>query len=298
MSFTIDFFAAANPMDHVEDARLFHFEHMDPRGRISQISAALYTLGITKQVALFFVAGVLTFLFFWSYASTLTAGAKGRVPGRWGNFVETVLIFLRDNITRPFLGEAGDKFLPMIATFFVYILVCNLLGLIPLLDFFGHGGNTATANIWITAGLALVAFVMYHALGVKEEFEHHHGEKGLNGYAPAFRAYIKNQFPHVPIFVLPLIIVIEIAAHVIRPCALAIRLYANMTAGHVMIASILGFTAVLTSWFSIGGWAISLISLVAVVALTFLELLVALIQAFVFTFLTTVFLSMAVHPEH
>ena len=98
--------------------------------------------------------------------------------------------------------------------------------------------------------------------------------------------------------ILPLIIVIEIASHIIRPCALAIRLCANMVAGHVMVAVLLGFTATLTAETLISGGLISIVSVAAVTALTFLELLVALIQAFVFTFLTTVFLSMAVHPEH
>ena len=102
----------------------------------------------------------------------------------------------------------------------------------------------------------------------------------------------------MPVFILPLIIVIELMAHVIRPCALAIRLGANMMAGHVMIAVILGFTASLTMDFLVGGAVISLISVTAVILLTFLELIVAIIQAFVFTFLTAVFLSMAVHPEH
>ena len=126
--------------------------------------------------------------------------------------------------------------------------------------------------------------MLYHGLGIKEQGN--------------IFTYIKNLFPHVPLVILPLIIVIEIAAHIIRPCALAIRLCANMVAGHVMVAVLLGFTATLTAESLVSGGLISIVSLAAVTALTFLELLVALIQAFVFTFLTTVFLSMAVHPEH
>ena len=153
-----------------------------------------------------------------------------------------------------------------------------------MLDWAGHGGNTATANHLITPALALCAFVLYHGLGIKEQGN--------------IFTYIKNLFPHVPVVILPLIIVIEIAAHIIRPCALAIRLCANMVAGHVMMAVLLGFTATFTMDSLVTGGVISLISLVAVTLLTFLELLVAVIQAFVFTFLTTVFLSMAVHPDH
>ena len=274
--------AAADPMEHIKDRPLFDGLLTDGSG-LDRISSALYELGITKQVALFFIAGILTVLFFWSYVRQIRR-APGSVPGRWGNLVETVLDTIRDQLILPFMGQSGMKFLPVLATFFVYILICNLIGLIPLLDYVGHGGNTATANYLITPALALCAFVLYHGLGIKEQGN--------------IFTYIKNLFPHVPVVLLPLIIVIEIAAHIIRPCALAIRLCANMVAGHVMIAVLLGFTATFTTDFLIGGGLISLISVIAVTLLTFLELLVAVIQAFVFTFLTTVFLSMAVHPYH
>ncbi len=274
--------AASNPMDHISDARLF--DGLVSEGSwLYEFSDHLYGLGITKQVALFFIAGILTVLFFWSYVRQIKRDPDA-VPGRWGNFVETIIDTLRNQLVLPFMGESGMKFLPILATFFVYILICNLIGLIPLLDLVGHGGNTATANYLITPALALCAFVLYHGLGIKEQGN--------------IFTYIKNLFPHVPVVILPLIIVIEIAAHIIRPCALAIRLCANMVAGHVMVAVLLGFTATLTMDSLLSGGVISIISVVAVTLLTFLELLVALIQAFVFTFLTTVFLSMAVHPEH
>ena len=274
--------AASNPMDHISDARLF--DGLVSKGTwLYDISGHLYGLGITKQVALLFIAGLLTVLFVWSCVRQIKR-APDAVPGRWGNFVETILDTLRDQLVLPFMGESGLKFLPILATFFVYILICNLIGLIPMLDWAGHGGNTSTANPYITVALAVCAFVLYHGLGLREQGN--------------IFTYIKNLFPHVPVVILPLIIVIEIAAHIIRPCALAIRLCANMVAGHVMVAVLLGFTATLTAETLISGGLISIVSVAAVTALTFLELLVALIQAFVFTFLTTVFLSMAVHPEH
>ena len=274
--------AASNPMDHISDAKLF--DGLVSKGSwLYGVSEHLYGLGITKQVALFFLAGLLTVLFFWSYVRQIKRDPDA-VPGRWGNFVETILDTLRDQLVLPFMGESGLKFLPILATFFVYILICNLIGLIPMLDWAGHGGNTSTANPYITVALAVCAFLLYHGLGLREQGN--------------IFTYIKNLFPHVPVVILPLIIVIEIAAHIIRPCALAIRLCANMVAGHVMVAVLLGFTATLTAETLISGGLISIVSVAAVTALTFLELLVALIQAFVFTFLTTVFLSMAVHPEH
>ncbi len=280
MPFSLDFLAAADPMSHVLDDRL-GAGLFDEGGWADKVSDSLWTLGITKQSVLFVVAGVLTVVFFWLYSKD---AGRSRVPSRWGNFVETLLEFLRDNVTRPFMGTDGDRFLPLIATFFVYILICNLIGLIPFLDLIGHGGNTSPANYLITPALAICSFCIYHYLGIREQ--------------GGVWTYTKNLFPHVPIFILPIIVVIELVAHVIRPCALAIRLCANMTAGHIMMAVLIGFTTVFTKDFLIGGAAISLVSVIAVTLLTFLELLVAVIQAFVFTFLTTVFLSMAVHPEH
>jgi F-type H+-transporting ATPase subunit a len=262
--------ASQNPLEHVVDGKLAF-----------DSSGALWKIGLTKQSFIFMLGGLLTLLFFWSYARK---AGKEKVPSRWGNFVEWVVVFVRDQMTRPFMGHHGDKYVPLLASFFVYIAICNLLGLVPFLDFLGHGGNTATGNLYITAGLALCAFATYHLLGIREQ--------------GSFWTYLKNLFPHVPIFVLPIIFVVELMAHTVRPCALAIRLFANMLAGHTMIAAILGFTVVLTKSFLVGGAALSLICFLGITALSFLELLVAVIQAFVFTFLTTVFLAGAVHPEH
>ncbi len=262
------FLLAADPLGHVVDYPLFEID-------------ALWSIGLTKQVFMFLLAGVLTILFFWGYAKN---AGKEKVPSRYGNFVESLLLFIRDQMTRPFMGEHGDKFVPVLTTFFTYILFCNLLGMIPLFDYMGHGGNTATGNLCINAGLAACAFAFYHFQGIKEQ--------------GGFVTYAKNLFPHVPLFVLPIIVVVELVAHIVRPCALAIRLFANMLAGHIMLAILLGFTAVFTKDFIVGGGLIAIVSTLAVTALSFLELLVAMIQAFVFTFLTTVFLAGAVHPEH
>ena len=264
-----------NPLEHVQDG------HLNLGAGLEETSHFLFRIGITKQSVMFMIAGLVTLLFFWSYARR---AGKGGVPGRWGNFVESVIIFIRDQMTRPFMGEHGDRYVPVITSFFVFILMCNLLGLVPFFDYLGHGGNTATSNIFITAALALCALVFYHWAGIREQ-----------GSA---RTYIKNLFPHVPAFVLPIIVVVEILAHIVRPFALAVRLFANMFAGHTMIAVLLGFTALFTHDFAVAGGAISFTCFLAVTALTFLELLVAVIQAFVFCFLTTVFLAGAVHPEH
>jgi F-type H+-transporting ATPase subunit a len=262
--------AQSDPLAHVLDGRLFFDE-----------SGALWRIGITKQTFMFFLAGILTLLFFGSYSRQ---AGKTRIPSRWGNFVEFIVSFVRDQMTRPFMGRHGDKYVPLIVSFFVFIATANLLGLVPFFDFLGSGGNTATGNLGITGALAICSFVCYHAMGIREQ--------------GGIVTYFKNLFPPVPIFVLPIIIVVELAAHVIKPCALAIRLFANMLAGHTLVAAILGFTYAFTKDFFVPGALISVASVLGITVLTFLELLVALIQAFVFCFLTTVFLSIAVHPEH
>ena len=258
-----------DPMGHVIDG------HLNFGGDF------LYNIGLSKMAFMFLLSALLTFLFFWSYGRSAT-GKK--VPGRWGAFVETIILFVRDQMTRPFMGEHGDKFVPFITIVFVFIATCNILGLVPVFEFLGHGGNTATGNPFATVALAICAFSYYHWQGIREQ----------GGVA----TYVKNLFPHVPLFVLPVIIVVELAAHVVRPCALAIRLCANMFAGHAMVAVILGFTNLLASGVDFTGIMVTGACFLGVTALTFLELLVALIQAFVFAFLTTVFLSGAVHPEH
>lgn len=279
--------AAVDPMGHVKDEPIAAFGQGDYAWQVSfgeslhDLSQTLMHYGIGKHIFMFALSGLLTLLLFWVYSRQ---ARKSLVPGRFGNLMESLMLFLRDQISRPFMGEAGDRYLPFVWGFFFFILINNLLGLIPLFDYIGHGGNTATANIGVTAALAAWSFLLYHTLGIREQ--------------GGFGVYFKNLFPHVPVFVMPVIIPIEIIAHIVRPCALAIRLCANMVAGHTLMAVILGFTTQAVALGFIGWAPISLVSCLTVVVLTFLELLIAFIQAFVFTFLSTVFLSMAVHPEH
>jgi F-type H+-transporting ATPase subunit a len=282
------YLAAANPLDHVVDQPIFHFGAEDYgwqvwlHHHVGEFFHHLYEdFGIGKHVLMFVLAAAVTLLLFWVRARQARTET---VPGRFGNMMEAVMLFLRDQVVRPFLGPDGDRFLPFTWTFFFFILMNNLLGLVPFFDYIGHGGNTATANIALTGALALCSFTLYHAIGIREQG---------NPWK-----YVKNLFPHVPLFVLPLMVFIEIIAHIIRPFALAVRLCANMVAGHTMVAAILLFIQLSSKLVFIGWAGISLVSCLTVLALTFLEILVAFIQAFVFTFLSTVFLSLAVHPEH
>jgi len=219
----------------------------------------------------------------------IAARAKGIVPTGFRNLIEAVLQFLREDMARPVLGKRTDTFIPFIWTMFFLILTSNLLGMIPLGAFAApidvhlkHIGGTATGNISITAGLAICAFLVIHISGLAIQGPKAYGETFLG---------------HAPVWLAPLMIPLEVVGALIKPFALAIRLFANMIAGHVVIAVLLGF--VVTGLAVVGpglGLTIAIPSALGVVFINLLELLVAFLQAYIFTFLTTLFIGMAI--EH
>jgi F-type H+-transporting ATPase subunit a len=220
---------------------------------------------------------------------------------RWAHLVEVLAVYLRDEVVQPMLGDRTRKMMPFLWTVFFFILVNNILGLIPLLDIQHlvfkdmeeHGtafvGGTATQNIWVTGCLALIAGIVFNFAAI--------GRLGIGGY-------LKHMTGGAPFPISILLFVIEfIGQIVIKPVALAIRLFANMTAGHILLAVLFSFVAgalASVSKLTYGGaGAISLISIAGAIGITFLELFVAVLQAFVFMFLTTVFISlMDHHDEH
>ena len=215
---------------------------------------------------------------------------------RFAHTVEVICGYLRENTVRPLLHERTNMYMPFLWTIFFFILINNLLGLIPLLDagnllnpemaaeHRAFIGGTATQSIYITAALSLMAGLMINFAGLKE--------LGVAGY-------LKHLTAEAPIFVWPIIIPIEILGTFIKPIALSIRLFANMTAGHILVAVLLGFAADGFANFDLIGLPVGIVSSVAVIAIYFLELFVAFLQAFVFMFLTTVFISLlAHHGEH
>jgi len=185
---------------------------------------------------------------------------------------ESIYLFIRDEIAEPNLGSKyGKKLTPFLATIFIFILTCNLMGIIPLF-------STATGDLSVTASLAIITFVMIQGLGIKEH--------GLLGY-------FKSLIPHgVPSYLVPIMIPIEIIGLFTKPFALAMRLFANMIAGHTVIFALLGLIIVLGSVF------VSPISIGFAVFINLLEILVALLQAYIFTILSALFIGMATVGEH
>jgi F-type H+-transporting ATPase subunit a len=222
-------------------------------------------LHITKHIWMMWIASALLIIFM-----NIAARQKGPVPRGLRNFVEPILLFIRDEVARPNLHDAADKYLPYLWSLFFFILFCNVLGLVP-------GGATATGNLSVTAALAVMSFFAIHAAGIRQ-----------NGFVH----YVQSIVPPVPWWLWPLLLVVEIVGLMAKPFALAVRLWANMSAGHIVILVLLGFIFLFKNFAIVG------VSVAGAAAIYLLELFVALLQAYVFTFLTAVFMGMAAHPHH
>ncbi len=193
---------------------------------------------------------------------------KTMVPSGLRNAFEVIVVFIRDEILRPNLHESADAFLPYFLTLFTCILFSNLLGLLPW-------GSSATGNVNVTAGLALCTLGLMVGMGIKQ-----------NGIGTFLRVFAP---PGVPMWLMPLMIVVEIASFMIRPFALTIRLFANMLAGHAVVAVLFGL--IVAPLFAIPSIAVA-------TGVTLLEILVALIQSYIFCMLTAVFMGLTMHPSH
>ena len=203
----------------------------------------------------------------------LGARRRGLAPaGKLGHIAEALVVFIRDEAVKPNLGEKETpRWLPFFLTLFTFLLTLNLIGLIP-------GFAAATSNINFTAALAILIFLIYNFSGI--------GRHGIGHY-------LANLVPKgIPIVVLPLVAVIEFLGLFTKAFALAIRLFANMTAGHVLILSLLGLIAMFKSYWVAPPF------LGFTLFIYLIEILVAFLQAYVFTLLSSLFVGMALNPEH
>jgi len=223
-------------------------------------------ISITKHVLMLWIAAAILILFL-----PLITRSKALVPKGPANFIEWIVVFLKESIFDNFLGEDAFKYAPYLLTVFFFILTCNLLGLVPM-------GSTATGNISVTAGLASLTFFFVQFYNIRK-----------NGFGGYIKSFIPSKLPFI---VVPIIFAVEIVGMLTKHFALAIRLFANMFAGHLVIFTILGliflFKNILISPFPILG----------IIFLSLLEILIALIQAYIFTILSGVFIGMAINPHH
>jgi F-type H+-transporting ATPase subunit a len=202
----------------------------------------------------------------------------GRIPRGIGAAVETLVVFIRDEVAEPNIGHGdGRKFTPLLASFFFFILVAALVGLLPF-------SATSTGNIAVTLALATISFMAQQWAGISKY--------GVVGH-------FKNLIPPgMPLLLLPIMIPVEILGMFTKPFALTVRLFANMLAGHMVITTLLLLIPLMgeLSWFA--GAAMAPISLMLAVFIMLLEVLVAFIQAYIFTLLTAIFIGMYAHPAH
>ena len=224
-------------------------------------------MSITKPVIFMWLTGFLLLLF-------LTTSFRGGrlLRNKFAHLLEVYILFIRDDVVYPILGEKdGRKMLPFFLTVFFFILGCNLIGLFP-------SSHTSTANINVTAGLAIIAFLTIQGMGIVK-----------NGFFKHFAGLLPSG---LPAFVIPIMIPVEIVGMFAKPFALCIRLFANMVAGHAVILAFFGLI------FMAKSYIIAPMPIAGVLFISILEIFVAHLQAFIFTILTTLFTSMTMHPSH
>lgn len=222
-------------------------------------------LNITKHIVMMWISSGLLLA-----TLPLLARSWPMVPSGSKNLLEVFVIFIRDQVVLPNTGEEGRPYLPYFLSLFFFILLTNLLGMIP-------GGATATGNISVTATLALCTFAMINIVGVRE-----HG----------FVQHMKNFVPHgLPVWLIPLMFPLELIGLVTKSFALCIRLFANMIAGHIVILAFLSLIFLFGSIFIVPA------SVGAAVGLSLLEIFVCFLQAYIFTLLSSIFVGASLHPH-
>jgi F-type H+-transporting ATPase subunit a len=231
----------------------------------------------TKHVVFMALAAALVFLTIWYGGRQVQRRHReGKAPSGFGAAVEAMVLFVRNDVAIANIGHGGEKFAPYILTLFFFILYCNLLGLLPW-------GATPTGNLAVTGALALTAFLTieisgFRALGPKGYLKTIvFVPPGITGLGAVAMAFIMTP--------------IEIIGKIVKPFALTLRLFANMTAGHFVILALLGLI------FIFANWAVALGSVAFVTFMMALELLVAFLQAYIFALLTSVFIGMMQHQH-
>ena len=275
MNLLPDLLAAADPLEHVVDHPIL------------TTSGGWWLL--SNHMVMMLISAALCLLIFPAITRPYRDGQH--VPTGRRNFLEAIMMYIRNDVAKPVLGDDTDRFMPLLWTLFFFIWFTNLLGLLPLdaIQNLVGGGRfhpvygTATANIAVTATLALIVFIVVHFNGIRSS--------GFGSWAHHFLG-------GAPWWLAPIMVPVEIGGMIIKPVALAVRLAANMTAGHILLAVLIGFVP--TAWATSAalGAGIGIVSIVSAVAIMVLELFVASLQAYLFTFLSALFISQMISHGH
>ena len=258
-------------LHHVYDSREIeipfvghvHLPHIEP----IHLGSLTIDLSPTKHVVFLWLAAIILIVIALASTRKIT---KSRVPRGVGNLMEAFVLFIRDEICIPNMGHAGVKYMPYLLTTFFFILLMNLSGLVPY-------GATATGNVSVTGGLAVIAFLMIQTSAIR---------------AQGVGAYLKHLTGGVHWALWPIMIPIEILGLFTKPFALMIRLFANMIGGHIVIISLIGLIFIFKSYI------IMPVPILFVLGIDMLELFVAFLQAYIFTMLTSLFMGLGMVHAH
>jgi F-type H+-transporting ATPase subunit a len=270
--------------EHVQDATYFEVpQFLGSKWHIPNFvenltGSPIFRGQITKFMVLEFLGALLLLICFsWLTRRAVTGE---RPSGKLWNLLESFVVFIRDEVAKPAIGSHdAHRFLPFLLTLFFFILVLNLFGMIPFL-------GSATGAISVTAAFAFITFLVVIGSGMKK--------MGVVGF-------LKAQVPHMDlpfalaIFLIPGIWLIEIFGLFIKHFVLAVRLFANMFAGHLVLAAFIGLIGAVSATYLV--WGVAPVVVVASIALSILELFVAFLQAYVFTFLAALFIGSAQHAH-
>jgi F-type H+-transporting ATPase subunit a len=235
----------------------------------------------TKHVVFLLLAAAICAIVFTLVGRSLRRRDPNRAPSGFANAIEALVLYLRDEVVRRNIGEGADKYASYILTLFFFILTMNLLGLVPW-------GASATGNISVTAALAIVTFVVVEVSGFRA--------LGPAGYARTI-FFVPHGIPGwMKPVMLAVMIPVELVSKLTKPFALAVRLFANMTAGHTLILTLLGLIFLFAE-LTFGKWAVAGASVGAATAMMVLELFVAFLQAYIFAMLTAVFIGLIRHAH-
>lgn len=258
-----------------------HDGYKNVHGKIHRVNEAgvvdegakLYNFSITKNVASLFLSAAIMLLVFMS-VSRGYAKNKGRAPSGLQSLLEPIILFVRDEVAKPSIGPRYERYLPYLLTLFFFILINNLLGLLP-------GSANLTGNITVTMVLAVITFIIVTFSGNKNYWMH------------IFKP------PGVPVALLPIMVPVEIVGVFMKPLSLMIRLFANITAGHIIILSLLGLIFMANNMAGMmTSVSISPVVLAFTLFLNLIEILVAFLQAFIFALLTAMYIGSAVEEHH
>ena len=242
---------------------------VDASGKVDEAaSKKVWDFSITRNVASMWMGMLILLIIFISISASYRKNV-GKAPKGLQSFLEPVILFVRDDVAIPNIGAKHTKYMPLLLTIFFFILINNLLGLVPIFP----GGFNLTGNIAVTLTLSFIILIVINFSGNKYYWKHIFA-------------------PDIPFWLYPIMVPVELIGILSKPFALMIRLFANITAGHIIVLSLISLIFIFkTMW-------MSAVSVPFVVFMDTIELLVAFLQAFIFTMLSALFIGMAVEEHH